>query len=402
MSELFDESFDESAAPDSHAEAKAEDRRATVRHREGRRKAQRRRNIVTFVVMVGALALLIGGGWALIRPMLTDRPTAEASDYPGPGTGEAQVVVSSGDTGADIGATLEVADVVASASAFVSAYNANAEAIQIQAGTFTLQQQMRASDAVAALLDPGSRSDVTITIPEGWRASKIYERIANRLEVPRADVEAAAVDVSANGLPPEANGSIEGWLFASTYTIVPGSTPTSVLQQMVAITVQALDERAVPAEQRIEVLTKASIVEAEVPNAEEWGRVARVIENRLGNCSDDGTLGMDTTYAYGLDKPAYEITKTEWATDHPYNGRLRAGLPPTPIGAPGAGAIEGVLNPPAGDWCYFVTVNPEAGDTRFTASIEEHLANQQLYRDWLAQQQTATETPTETLTGSDG
>jgi UPF0755 protein len=49
------------------------------------------------------------------------------------------------------------------------------------------------------------------------------------------------------------------------------------------------------------------------------------------------------------------------------------GLPPTPIANPGEDAMRAATNPPPGDWLYFVTVKP--GDTRFTASYEEHLRN---------------------------
>ena len=55
---------------------------------------------------------------------------------------------------------------MASKKAFVKAYNANTNSSQIQSGTFTLKKRMSATDAVAALLDPRSRADHTVTIPE--------------------------------------------------------------------------------------------------------------------------------------------------------------------------------------------------------------------------------------------
>ncbi|MBZ2195158.1 endolytic transglycosylase MltG [Occultella gossypii] len=394
MTDLFDEPLAGATDPEPD---RAASRRRAQRRRQAKRRAQRRRNLITFIVMLVAIALLIGGAWVLIRPMLAGdgSATETISDYPGPGTGEVQIVVNTGDTGSDIATTLVDNDVVATSDAFVQAYSNNPDAVGIQAGTYTLQSQMNAADAVAALLDPASRSDLTITIPEGWRATKIYARIANRLGVTEEDVAAAAAEVAASYLPPEAGGEIEGWLFASTYTVQPESTPSTVLQQMVDLTVANLDERNVPAEDRAELLIKASIVEAEVANQDDWNRVARVLENRLAGCTGDGTLGMDSTYAYGLNRIATEITRTEWQTEHPFNTRIVPGLPPTPIGAAGPGAVDAVLNPPEGDWCYFVTVNPTTGETRFTADYDEHLVNQQMYRDWLAEQTAAPEETTE-------
>ncbi len=49
------------------------------------------------------------------------------------------------------------------------------------------------------------------------------------------------------------------------------------------------------------------------------------------------------------------------------------GLPPTPIDNPGEEAMRAAINPPPGDWLYFVTVKP--GDTRFTADYAEHQRN---------------------------
>jgi UPF0755 protein len=59
--------------------------------------------------------------------------------------------------------------------------------------------------------------------------------------------------------------------------------------------------------------------------------------------------------------------------ESPYNSYQRMGLPPTPIASPGEEAMRAAINPTPGDWLYFVTVKP--GDTRFTASYEEHQRN---------------------------
>ena len=51
---------------------------------------------------------------------------------------------------------------------------------------------------------------------------------------------------------------------------------------------------------------------------------------------------------------------------NPYNTRIRKGLPPTPISNPGDDAIKAALHPEDGNWLYFVTVNLQTGETKFT------------------------------------
>lgn len=387
MTDLFSESEVESGSTSGGRGTSAR----AARKRAHKRRRQRRRNLLTFTVMIVALALLVGGAWVLVRPLLSGggATTAAITDYPGPGNGEADVVVAPGDSGSDIGVALVEADVVASVDAFTAAYTANPDATAIQAGQYTLPLQMRASDAVAALLDPGNRSDLRVTIPEGWRAAQIYARVAEVLEVPTEEVEQAAGDVE---LPDAAGGEIEGWLFATTYSLAPDATPTSVLQQMVDQTESVLARLDVPADAQEDTINAASIVEAEVFDPDDRGQVARVIENRIEGCSRDGYLGMDSTLQYGLGMSQSEITAEGlWNDPHPYNGRQNAGLPPTPINSPSEASIAAVVSPPAGDWCYFVTVNLETGETKFTADYSEFQVFRQEYRDWVAEQSAAPE-----------
>ena len=61
---------------------------------------------------------------------------------------------------------------------------------------------------------------------------------------------------------------------------------------------------------------------------------------------------------------------------------MHAGIPIGPIGAPGDLAIDAALHPADGPWLYFVTVNLDTGETKFTSTIAEHNAAVQELRDW--------------------
>ena len=80
-------------------------------------------------------------------------------------------------------------------------------------------------------------------------------------------------------------------------------------------------------------------------------KVARVIENRLVDDKDThGVLGMDSTTLYGAGKESGLPSQADLDNDNPYNTRLHAGLPPTPINQPSVDANKAVLNPAEGNW----------------------------------------------------
>ena len=47
-------------------------------------------------------------------------------------------------------------------------------------------------------------------------------------------------------------------------------------------------------------------------------------------------------------------------------------------------AFEAALEPDNGDWLYYVTVNLDTGETKFTSNYNEFLNYQQQLRDWEA------------------
>lgn len=209
--------------------------------------------------------------------------------------------------------------------------------------------------------------ETKVTIPEGFIATQVLDRITSVTGITKEDLDAAIADPASIGLPDEAGGNVEGWLFPATYTVTPKDTATTVLSQMIAKTIAELDAQGVAPENRLDILKKASIVEKEAP-AGFFGQVARVIDNRLyNNCdANGGRLGMDAIDAYGLGIPASELTKAQlYDADLPYASRKHPGLPPTPIGNPGTNAIVAAVNPPEGTECWYVTVNTDTGETKF-------------------------------------
>jgi UPF0755 protein len=122
-----------------------------------------------------------------------------------------------------------------------------------------------------------------------------------------------------------------------------------------------------------DVMTVASIVQAEGRLPADFPKIARVIYNRL----DKGQpLQLDTTIVY-IYKTTGKLTTTDAQrnSSSPYNTYKVAGLPPTPIAAPGEAAIKAALNPTPGPWQYFVTTDPSNGAMSFATTYAEHLKN---------------------------
>ncbi|WP_328337098.1 endolytic transglycosylase MltG [Streptomyces violaceus] len=215
----------------------------------------------------------------------------------------------------------------------------------------------------------------TLVIPEGWRASQVYAAVDKALALPPGSAKKSLAKV-ATKLPDDARGNPEGYLFPATYPLPWKTKPEKLLARMVDTANEKFNGAPIAAgAQRnamnvYQAVTIASIVQAEAANASDMGKVARVVFNRLERGMP---LQMDSTVNYALGRSTLRTTESDTRIDNPYNTYQRMGLPPTPIANPGEEAMRAAVNPPPGDWLYFVTVRP--GDTRFTADYAEHQRN---------------------------
>ncbi|WP_043668740.1 endolytic transglycosylase MltG [Streptomyces xylophagus] len=226
-----------------------------------------------------------------------------------------------------------------------------------------------------SLESEGDARPTSLVIPEGWRSGQIYEAVDKVLALPVGSTKKSIAKAQLK-LPNDAEGNPEGYLFPATYPLKEKATPESLLSFMVSTANQKFNGAPVAAgAQRnamnvYQAVTIASIVQAEAASKADMGKVARVIFNRLERGMP---LQMDSTINYALNRATLKTTTSDTRLDSPYNSYQRMGLPPTPIDNPGEDAMHAAINPPPGDWLYFVTVKP--GDTRFAATYEEHQRN---------------------------
>ncbi|HEY0000186.1 MAG TPA: endolytic transglycosylase MltG [Actinoplanes sp.] len=371
------------------------------RHRRGRGgKKGSGKTGVAFLMAFVLLAVLGGGlffGYNKVKGFFT------AADYDGAGGDTVQVTIKKNATITDMGNTLVDSDVVKSTKAFVNAAEDEPRSKNIQSGTYNMRKQMSASAAVALLLDPKSRVSKGVTIPEGLTANQVYATLAKATKLPVADFKEAGKDPAAFDIPDfwfnRTDGqprtvSIEGFLFPDTYEFDPKATAADHLKQMVDrfMAVAAETEFVKKAESQrnispYEVLTVASLAQAEAGNDADMGKVARVAYNRLyGKNFHCKCLEFDVgiNYYYQLTgkptKSSGQMTDKElFDTKNPYRLHGKDGMTPTPINNPGKAALEGALSPPKGDWLYFVAIDKE-GHSAFSVNYADQQKNEALAR----------------------
>jgi UPF0755 protein len=362
--------------------------------RRGSRRAPRRGGALRRALPV-ALVLLVVGGLVLVGVQgyrwVTSNVSVEqeATDYPGPGHGEALVEVAEGDTGTDVANTLVEEGVIKSTGPFVNVFTHTPDAAAIEPGIYRLQQEMTSADALEALLDPANLAGHRVIIPEGKRLAEIWEILSAETDIPVEDFEAAATDYTSYGIPENRAGTLEGYLWPGRYDIYGDATAEDVITMMWKRMEEQLTARGIPEDQWHTSLTLASLAEMEVRNPEDYGKVVRTIHNRLEGAGEAAgspmKLQFDSTVHYVTGKSAsVGTTDEERATDSPYNTYVHAGLPPGPISAPGANALDAAADPPAGDWLYFVSVNTDTGETKFAVTWAEHEENVREWQEWAA------------------
>lgn len=340
--------------------------RSSSRHRPAAH-----RNRLAVVIPVIALLVIVAvavAGVVIARTALRSLKNTP-DDYKGSGTGQVTVRIKPGDGSRNIAKTLHDSDVVASTQAFLNAADKSGRSADFESGWFTVRHRMSGVAAVALLLDPRARSTKKVTIPEGMIELAVLAAVAKATGLSIAELTKASKDLPGIGVPSAFGAtSAEGFLFPSTYQFDPDVSASDALQQMTTqfqVQTRRLNLLASATSLRLRpynLLIIASMVEAEARFAVDRPRVARVILNRL---AQHMKLGFDSTTAYGLKIQGKDPRTATYKEISPYNTRVNAGLPPTPIGNPGEAALQAAQRPTPGNWLYFVSKDA-AGHLLFT------------------------------------
>lgn len=337
----------------------------------------RRRRFRGCLPVLVVLIVLVGGGWFgghWAYDKISERLVG-APDYSGPGSGSVMYQVTQGQTSVDIGRGLKSKGVVKSVDAFTEAARKNTKARDIQVGYYQLKKQMKASTALAVLVNPANLIQSLVVVPEGARVRSIVKTIVAKTDITKAALTKALKDPQAIGLPAEAHGNPEGYLFPATYSVPPKQTAVGMLKEMVAKGVEVDDSIDLAAKAKAvnltpeQVITVASILEYEANRSEDYPKVARVLYNRLAKGMP---LQLDSTVSYVSQRSGdVWTTPAERANTSAYNTYAHTGLPPGPIGSPGEETIKAALAPAKGSWLFFVP-DYQHHTTHFSTTYAEH------------------------------
>ena len=182
---------------------------------------------------------------------------------------------------------------------------------------------------------------------------------------------------------------MEGYLFPDTYTFYEGMEPADVCRKIyMNFNKKITDEHYKRMEELgislDEMITLASIVQAEAANKSVMKDVASVFWNRLNDPANFTRLQSDPTTKYVEKVIKPNIDLEDELIYEAYDTYICTGLPAGAIGNPGMDAIEAVLYPNETNYYYFYA-NVDTGVTYFATTLEEHYANEEMIKQQQAE-----------------
>lgn len=281
------------------------------------------------------------------------------------------VSIESGSSLREIAEVLEDAAVVRSSQIFQLAAKVSGNAESMQAGDYAFERRLSVL-AVARRLAKGDygNSMVRITIPEGSSLEDIGNIAARVLK-----------DFNVDYFIDEAI-EYNGYLFPETYMVFPSTTEDELIEimhdefseQLADIVPDRILE--LDPEELRDAVIMASIIEREALGEDDAYLISGILWKRI---DIDMPLQVDASFAYLFDKASSEVTVSDLEYDSPYNTYVNKGLPPGPLGNPGAVALDAAFHPADSPYLYYL--HDSSGQVHFGRNFDEHRANKRAYLD---------------------
>ncbi|MGP0053082.1 MAG: endolytic transglycosylase MltG [Solirubrobacteraceae bacterium] len=277
----------------------------------------------------------------------------------------------------EIGDLLAREGVVASGLLFELRATLDGDRDDLRAGTYHLQLGMSYGAVLADLTRiPPAAKTTQLTISEG----RTRQYVAALLHRQHITGNYLALTRSSRLLNPRQYGAprrthtLEGFLFPDTFTLVTPIKMSALVDDQLRDFKQrfATVNLSYARRQRLtpyDVLTIASLIEAEAASASARPLVASVIYNRL---RDGMMLQLDSTARYATGNFTGPLTVSQLKSPSPYNTHTHFGLPPTPIDSPGLAAIEAAAHPARSPYLFFFS-KPCSNQTAFATTYSRFL-----------------------------
>ena len=256
----------------------------------------------------------------------------------------------------------------------------------LRSGTYHLHQGMGYGDVLKVLTTAPPAAKVTnLTIVEGKTRRQVDALLRSQKVHGSyyADTRRSKLLAPSKYGAPRATNSLEGFLFPSTYQLrEPIKTSALADDQLKTFRQRfgkvnlgyARSKRLTP----YDVLTIASMVQAEAETDHDRPLIASVIYNRL---SRGMPLQIDATTRYATGNYTKPLTVSQLNSSSPYNTRIHKGLPPTPIDSPGMASIQAAAHPAHSNYLYFVVKPCGNGEHAFASSYAQFQAEVARYQN---------------------
>ena len=243
---------------------------------------------------------------------------------------------------------------------------------KISAGTYELNTLFDYNALVKGISASSQHREVIkVTIPEGYTCAQIFALLEEKGVCSAADLKAYEVQSDywfLEGVDPNAEYPLEGFLFPNTYQFYSNDTPKRVFIKLLGgfeniftdelkAYIDTLNEKRGTDYTLYEIMIIASMIEKESASGGENYKMSSVLYNRLEKPSKFPTMNVEATLIYAQGGDSETLDKE---LDSPYNTFKYPGLPPTPICNPSLLSIQAALGPADTNFYYYV-LNPETG-----------------------------------------
>ena len=309
---------------------------------------------------------------------------------------ECEVTISAGATDSEVLSILKDNDLIRNelfCNLFVKLINGSGEYVS---GSYTLNADWGLEKMLSTMQAGNNYSEtITLTFPEGWTIDQIAEKLeANKVCTASSFIKTMqSVDFSTEYafLKNQANKEsrfriLEGYIYPDTYEFYVGENASSVVRRFLdnfeskwtADYQKQAKELGMSVD---EIVTLASIIQAEAANSGQMKDISSVLHNRLDKPATFPRLECDSTEKYLVE--TIKVTLTSSTTDTQKYIAYRdlydtystdcTGLPVGAICNPGASAIAAALYPSDTNYNYFRhDVN---GKVYYANSFAEHEQN---------------------------
>ena len=275
-------------------------------------------------------------------------------------------------------------------------------------GSFEMRQNMDYEAIINYLQSNSNRTDsVKVTFSEGMTVLEIAEKLHSEGVISDKEkflelCNSNEFDEDFEFLKQITNSAdryykLEGYLYPDTYEFYVNEDPSltisrflSNFRKRVIYTKERVDgfDKKVSVEQRAlktgytldEIITIASIIEAEAANEEDMYYISSILHNRLKSDVNEGvqTLDCDSTsfYPYRNKEDVPADIKTTFKSK--YDTYQIKGLPAGPVRNPGMRAIEAAINPYDTDYlffCHSAATDTEPSYAYYATNIYDHQDN---------------------------